>query len=257
MTIDPQIYDFTSYQWLLLVVCALSIGVQKTGLPGFGIFVVPLMAGIKPDPRFALASTGLQLGLLILADVFAAGYYRRHAQWHHIWGLLPWALAGVVAGYLLMGHISNQALRPIIGVIVIVMLVWGFLQKNSGQPDDGTVRHSKWYMIFMGFAAGFTTMLANAAGPVMIAYLLASNLPKEHFIGTSAWFFFIINWLKVPFQVSLGGMNMYSIRTDLYLLPVIVVGAVIGIIVLRKLPQKVFNIAAAILTALAAVKLFF
>jgi uncharacterized protein len=253
--IDPHIYDFTTYQWLILVACAFSVGVQKTGLPGFGIFVVPLIASIKPE--FAMASTGLQLGLLILADLFAAAYYRRHAQWHHIWGLLPWALAGIVAGYILMGHISNEALRPIIGVIVLVMLAWGFLRKNGNEPDDGTVRHSRSYMVLMGFAAGFTTMLANAAGPVMIAYLLASNLPKNHFIGTSAWFFFIINWLKVPFQISLGGINSYSVKTDLMLLPPIIVGAILGIIILRKLPQKVFNIAAAILTVLAAIKLLF
>jgi uncharacterized protein len=255
MTIDPQLYDFSTYQWLILVFCAFSIGVQKTGLPGFGIFVVPLLASIKPD--FALPSTGLQLGLLILADLFAAAYYRRHAQWHHIWGLMPWALAGIVAGYLLMGHISNQALRPIIGVIVIVMLVWGFFKPKDNGPDDGTIRHSRSYMIVMGFAAGLTTMLANAAGPVMMAYLLASNLPKNHFIGTSAWFFFIINWLKVPFQVSLGGINLYSVRTDLYLLVPIVIGAILGIIVLKKLPQKVFNVVAAILTVLAAIKLIF
>jgi uncharacterized protein len=255
MTIDPQMYDFTAWQWLILVLCAFSVGVQKTGLPGFGIFVVPLIASIKPD--FAGPSTGLQLGLLILADLFAAAYYRRHAQWHHIWGLLPWALAGIVAGYLLMGHISNDMLRPIIGVIVLVMVVWGFFRTKDTEPGDGTVRHSKWYMIFMGSAAGFTTMLANAAGPVMMAYLLASNLPKNHFIGTSAWFFFIVNWLKVPFQVSLGGINIHSVTTDLYLLPPIIIGAILGIIVLKKLPQKVFNIAAAVLTVLAAIKLLF
>jgi uncharacterized membrane protein YfcA len=250
---DPHIYDFSSQQWLVLVICALSVGISKTGIPGFGTFVVPLIATIMPP----LPSTGLLLGLLILADIFAAIYYRRHAQWHHIWGLLPWALAGVVAGYLLMGRISNETLRPIIAVVVLVMLAWGFLRKNDTEPDDGSVRHGKPYVIFMGFLAGLTTMLANAAGPVMTAYLLASGLPKNHFIGTAAWFFFIINWLKVPFQISLGGINLHSVKTDLMLLPAIIVGAVLGILILRKLPQKVFNIAVAILTALAAIKLFF
>jgi uncharacterized membrane protein YfcA len=247
--IDPQIYDFSTYQWALLIVCAFFVGMQKTGMPGIGTFVVPLVAMILP----AGPSTGLLLGLLILADLFAAAYYRRHAQWHHIWGLLPWAMAGIVAGYLLMGRISNEMLRPMIAVIVLLMLVWGFLRK----PQESGAPHNRYYIAFMGFAAGFTTMLANAAGPVMVAYLLASNLPKDHFIGTSAWFFFIINWLKVPFQIGLGGINVHSVRTDLMLIPAIIVGAVIGIVVLRKLPQKVFNVAVAILTAIAAIKLFF
>jgi uncharacterized protein len=251
--IDPHIYDLCAYQWLILAVCAISVGINKTGMPGLGIFVVPLIATVLP----AGPSTGLLLGLLILADIFAVVYYHRHAQWHHIWRLLPWALLGIVAGYLLMGHISDKTLRPIIAVIVLGMLVWGLLRKGDATPDDGTVRHSKPYVTFMGFAAGFTTMLANAAGPVMTTYLLASGLPKNNFIGTAAWFFFIINWLKVPFQVSLGGINLYSVKIDLMLLPAIIVGAILGIVVLRKLPQKVFNVAVAILTAFAAVKLFF
>jgi hypothetical protein len=249
--IDPHIYDFSTQQWLILVICAISVGIAKTGIPGFGTFVVPLIATVM----LPLPSTGLLLGLLILADIFAAIYYRRHAQWHHIWGLLPWALAGIIGGYLLMGRINNETLRPIIAVTVLVMLAWGFLRKNDAQPDDGSVRHSKPYVIFMGFAAGFTTMLANAAGPVMTVYLLASGLPKNNFIGTAAWFFFIINWLKVPFQIGLGGINLHSVKTDMMLFPAIIVGAILGILVLRKLPQKVFNIAVAILTAFAAIKL--
>jgi len=249
---DPQTYDFATYQWVILVICAISVGISKTGVPGLGTFVVPLIASAMPG--HALASTGLLLGLLILADLFAASYYRRHAQWNHIWGLMPWALAGIVAGYLLMGHITNEILRPLIAVIVLVMLFWGLARKGS--PGNPTT-HSIYYIAFMGFLAGFTTMLANAAGPVMVAYLLASGLPKNHFIGTSAWFFFIINWLKVPFQIGLGGINPYSVKTNLILLPAIVVGAVLGIFVLQKLPQKVFNVTVAVLTVIAAIKLLF
>ena len=125
------------------------------------------------------------------------------------------------------------------------------------KPNDNGSPHKWYYVAFMGFAAGFTTMLANAAGPVMVTYLLASGLPKENFIGTSAWFFFIINWFKVPFQISLGGINTHSVTVNLLLFPVIVIGAVAGIVVLRKLPQKTFNVVVAVLTAIAAVKLFF
>jgi len=109
----------------------------------------------------------------------------------------------------------------------------------------------------MGFAAGFTTMMANAAGPVMVIYLLAMRLPKIEFIGTSAWFFFVITWLKVPFSVTLGLISWESLKLNLMMLPLIAVGAVGGILFVHRIPQKTFNAVVEILTIAAAIKLLF
>jgi uncharacterized membrane protein YfcA len=108
----------------------------------------------------------------------------------------------------------------------------------------------------MGFMAGLTTMMANAAGPVMIVYLLAMRLPKVEFVGTSAWFFFIVNWLKVPFSVQLGLITVESIKLGLFMLPFIITGAVLGIVALRKMPQRVFEVTIQVLALAAAIKLF-
>lgn len=56
----------------------------------------------------------------------------------------------------------------------------------------------------MGTLSGITTMLANAAGPLVSLYLLAISLPKPQLIATSAWFFLIINASKIPFSMQLG-----------------------------------------------------
>jgi len=109
----------------------------------------------------------------------------------------------------------------------------------------------------LGFLAGVTTMMANAAGPIMIIYLLAMRLPKIEFVGTSAWFFFVVNWLKVPFSVSLELMIAESLKLDLMMLPFIAIGAITGILVLKRIPQKAFNIVVQILAACAAIKLLF
>jgi uncharacterized membrane protein YfcA len=105
--------------------------------------------------------------------------------------------------------------------------------------------------------AGVTTMMANAAGPVMIIYLIAMRLPKIEFVGTSAWFFFIINWLKVPFSANLDLMTIESVKLNLMMLPFIFVGAIIGIFFLKRIPQKAFTIVVQILAAAAAIKLLF
>jgi len=237
--------------WAVLALCAVMVRISKTGIPGLGILVVPLMALVLP----ARGSTGVALGILILADLFAAGYYRRHAQFAHIVRLLPVAFAGIVAGYFGLKMITDAQLKPIIGIIVLAMLAVNWWRTRS---DADAAIPDKWlFAAVMGFLAGVTTMMANAAGPVMIVYLLAMRLPKTEFVGTSAWFFFIVNWLKVPFSLHLGLVTVESAKLDLLTLPFILVGVLLGIFILRRMPQKVFDVVVQVLTAAAAIKLLF
>jgi hypothetical protein len=237
--------------WMVMALCAVLVGISKTGMPGFGIVFVPLMAMILP----AKQSTGVMLGMLILGDVFAAGYYHRSALWGHIVRLIPATLVGIATGYFVMKIISDSQLKPIIAVIVLGMLAVNWWRnRNRGGEDVPT---QWWFAEAMGFMAGLTTMMANAAGPVMIVYLLAMRLPKIEFVGTAAWFFFIVNWMKVPFSVKLGLITLDSMKMNLMMLPFIIAGAILGIFALKKMPQKVFEIAVQLLTAAAAIKLLF
>jgi uncharacterized membrane protein YfcA len=242
--------ELDSAGWVVAALCAVMVGISKTGIPGFGIVFVPLMAMVMP----ARQSTGAILGMLIIGDMFAVGYYRRAAMWGYLIRLIPATLVGIVAGYFVMKVISDAQLKPIIGVIVLSMLAVNWQRNRKGKGDED-VPTQWWFAEVMGFLAGLTTMMANAAGPVMIVYLLAMRLPKVEFIGTSAWFFFIVNWLKVPFSVQLGLITAESIRMDLLMLPFIIIGAVFGIVALKKMPQRVFEITIQVLAAAAAVKL--
>jgi uncharacterized membrane protein YfcA len=238
-----------SYGWAVVVLCSVLVGISKTGLPGTGILFVPLMAMVMP----ARQSTGAVLGILILADVFAVSYYHKAAMWRHIIRLIPATLVGIVIGYFVMKVISDEQLKPIIGVIVVAMLAvnWWRNRKDENVPTEW------WFAEVMGFFAGLTTMMANAAGPVMIVYLLAMRLPKVEFVGTSAWFFFIVNWLKVPFSMHLGLINVESVKLGFIMLPFVIVGLVLGIVALKNMPQKVFEITIQILALAAGIKLLF
>jgi uncharacterized membrane protein YfcA len=247
---DYFIGNYGFYEILVIVICAFLVGVSKTGVPGCGILNVPLMALVFS----AKMSTGLLLPLLAIADVFAVVYYHRHAQWKHVWRLLPWALAGIGAGSLIMRYISDAQLKPIIGFIVLAMLVMNYwrLHRGGGElkvPDHWT------FAATLGFAAGLTTCMANAAGPIMVIYLLAMRLPKNEYIGTGAWYFLILNWLKIPLFVWDGRITMASVKVDIIMIPVIAIGAFLGIIILKKLPQKQFNLIIQILALAAAIKL--
>jgi uncharacterized membrane protein YfcA len=105
----------------------------------------------------------------------------------------------------------------------------------------------------MGLFAGFTTMIANAAGPVMVLYLLAMRLEKLEFLGTAAAFFLAINWIKVPFALQLGLINQESLGLNLWLLPAVAVGALSGRWIVARINQRVFENIALGLSGLAAV----
>ena len=218
----------------------MMVGMSKTGIPGLGILVVPLMALVLPSRQ----STGILLGILILGDLFAIIYHRHNAKWPHVFRLLPPAVAGIIVGYFGLKFVSDKQLKPIIGAIVLLMLglnYWRTKDRDANIPSPG------WLAVWLGFMAGITTMMANAAGPVMIIYLLTMRLPKTKFVGTAAWFFFAVNWLKVPFSASL----------DLMMLPFIAAGAFIGIFFLKRIPQKAFTTVVQILAVAAALKLLF
>lgn len=237
-------------QWVVLAVSAFAIGVSKTGLPGVGILVVPLLALAFP----AKASVGLLLPILIFADLFAVGYYRRHGQWQHLAKLLPWAVAGIGIGYLVLSKIDSNTLKPLIGVIVLAMLgirLRSILNNNEHVPEHWS------FAAMMGLLAGATTMMANAAGPVMVLYLLSMHFPKQKFIGTAAWFFFIVNWIKVPLMANLDMITAESLKMDAMVFPAVVLGAVAGVWLLKRIPQRLFNIIALVLAAAAAIKLLF
>lgn len=238
--------------WFAVALSALIVGISKTGIPGVGILPTILMALVLPAQK----SVGLLLGILILGDVFAAAYHRRNVEWSHMIRLLPAAFAGIVAGFFAMKVIDDRQLKPVIGVIVLVMLALNYWRTRT-QDENLHIPTRWWFAAALGFIAGLTSMMANAAGPIMVIYLLAMKLPKVAFVGTSAWFFFVVNWLKVPFSMNLDIMTRESLTLDLMMLPIIALGAILGIFLLRRIPQKAFNAVMQILAAAAAIKLLF
>jgi uncharacterized protein len=234
------------WQWLLGGVCALFVGVAKTGVPGFGILVVPLMVFAVGDAR---ASAGWLLPLLCVADLFAITYYRRHASARRLFELAPWVLVGMAAGALALG-LGEPVLRRLVGGIVLAM-IGAHLWRRLRAPDAGGLPSPPY-----GLAAGFATTVANAAGPVMNVYLLSRRLPKEEFVAAGAWFFFLINLMKLPIYSYRGMIGSHSLLFDLALLPAVALGAVIGRAVMKRLRQGAFETVVLGLTAAAAVLLF-
>ena len=156
----------------------------------------------------------------------------------------PWAAAGVVIGTLAMGRIPDASVRRLIGGILLALIVFYLLRQYASRNGEGELipftRHP-WLIGVTGILAGFTTMVANTSGPIMILYLLALRLPKVAFIGTAAWFFLFLNLFKVPFSAGLGLINADSLAISLRLIPFVVAGALVGKPLVRHVDQKLFE----------------
>ncbi len=244
--------SFEPWQWALLIAGAIVAGFSKTGIPGSSILFVAIFPNLMP----ARQATGIVLPMLIFADLFAFAIYRKNLEWKRVGRLLPWALVGVLLGWLALGHIDDQQTTRVVGSIIALMLalqVW----RKRGAADDLVAHSPVWFGPVIGLFAGFTTMVANAAGPVMALYLLAMRLSKLEFLGTGAAFFLVINWVKVPFVVQLGLINADSLRLNLWLFPAVALGALLGRPVVERVNQKLFENSVLVLTSLAVVKLMF
>ncbi|MBM3788639.1 MAG: sulfite exporter TauE/SafE family protein [Acidobacteria bacterium] len=228
-----RVPDFPLYKWLLGALVAFSVGVAKTGVPGFGIMAVPVFVLTVGDARL---SAGWLLPLLIAADVFAVFYFRRHAAAGALFSLFPWVMAGMIGGAIVLGY-PDGLIRPLVGTITLAMLLLHlWRQRRVAESPPAGWRHASFY----GTAAGFATMVANAAGPIMNLYLLSKRLPREEFVATGAWFFFIVNLTKVPVYSRLQLFSSQSLLFDLALLPFVIGGALTGRKLLTVMPEKAF-----------------
>lgn len=226
--------DFAFYFFAAL--SGLLMGFSKTGMPGVSVPAVAIMAAAFADN--AEASVGAMLPVLLVADVFAVTYYRRHAQWDRLVGLFPCVLLGMMPGYLVLHFFEGNQLRPILGILILSLF---FLELTRRRYGWNEMPQRRWFAVVLGILAGFATMVGNAAGPVMALYLVACGLDKEQFIGTCAWFFFILNLTKVVPFWSQGMLSPEILGTSLWVSAVAVCGAILGVYLLPKIPQRIFD----------------
>jgi hypothetical protein len=218
------------------VLAAFGIGVAKSGFAGVSLLHVLVFAMLFG----ARDSTGVVLPMLIVGDICAVTAFHQHARWDFIRKMLPPACLGVIAGWALMHRLNEAAFKPLIGWIILGLAVLQIarLQRPNWFSD---IPHARWFAWTMGVMAGVTTMLANAAGPVMALYFLAVALPKLEFVGTSAWFFLSINLFKVPFSAGLGLIHKQTLLLNAVLIPAIVIGLIAGRWLVTRIPQKLFD----------------
>ncbi|MFV0132526.1 sulfite exporter TauE/SafE family protein [Streptomyces sp. HMX87] len=235
------LWHVTGWQFAALAFAALLVGFSKTAVSGANTVSLAIFAAVLP----ARASTGILLPVLIAGDVLAVLVYRRHAHWPTLWRLFPAVGVGVVVGTVFLAWAGDGAVRTSIGAILLLMAgvtVWRRRQADAAaRPEAVTGRAGRAKARSYGVLGGFTTMVANAGGPVMSMYLLAAGFRKLGFLGTSAFFFLIVNVSKLPFSAGLGLIDARSLFLDAALVAFVVPGALLGRWAAHRMNQRLFE----------------
>ena len=231
-----MLLDLGTTQWLVIIFTTMLIGLSRAGITGVGMLAMPLVVLVLP----ARQANGFILPLLIFADIFAIIYWRRHVNWHQLFRILPWTVIGIVVGFFCLGKITDAQLLPLLGLIILILLLLNLVLETQPRLKQA-IPHALTFAACMGILTGIVSMLAHIGGPLLTIYLLALRFDKHKFIGTSAWFFWIINLIKMPFSSKLGLIDSQSLLTNLALIPCLILGAFIGIAIVHRVSQKRFN----------------
>ncbi len=242
--------SLSSTELLWLFLGAMGIGVSKSGFPGVSMFHVVVYAFVFG----AKESTGVLLPMLVVGDCFAIYVFGRKAVWRQVRRLLPPTLAGILTGWLLMGQLDENLFKRLVGGIILTLTVVQVARLwKPGWFEQ--IPHAYWFALTLGFLAGLTTMLANAAGPVVALYLLAISLPKWELIGTTAWLFLVLNLLKLPLSYNLGLITPATLAIGAVMSTAIPLGIFTGRWMVSRVSQRLFNGILLAFTAIAALRL--
>jgi uncharacterized membrane protein YfcA len=244
---------FGPLQWTLAVLGAFMVGVSKSGITGLSILSVALFTHVFPSSKQA---SGIVLPLLIFGDWVAVLSYRRFTQWRYLWRLFPFTGAGVIIGYFTLGWVSDRHARTMIGVIIVALAILSYWRRYGSTQTEAAASHRSWlFAASVGVVAGFITLVANAAGPLMAIYLVSMRLPKMEYVGTAAVFFLCLNLFKVPFMVNLGLITLHSFGINLALAPAVIIGAFVGRWLIIRINQAFFEKLVLTLSAIGGVLL--
>ena len=230
---------------------AFLLGVSKSGIKGIAVLIVTSLVIVYG----ARASTGILMPLLLLGDVFAITYYSRFTRWRYILRMSPWMFLGVLIGVFSGYNINEDDFRLGMAIIILgsIGLMYYWDQKKSVKVP------THWsFAGLLGLTAGFTTMIGNLAGAFTNIYFLAQKLPKNEFIGTAAWLFFIVNVFKLPFHIFVWEtIQIESLKISMVLVPFVITGLYVGVKLVKIIKENAYRKLILLFTAIGALVILF
>lgn len=237
---------FTTPEWLGICLTILIMGMSRGGLPVSGV-TLPLLILLWPEQgQAARSAVSFMLPLMCVMDIIGVVLYRGKPDWYHIKKLLVPTIAGVLVASLLFVSdsgisFSDRALKLHIGLIGLLFTAWHLWGKSLLKSPGETAATDRLRPALFGFSGGFTSTIAHAAGPVMQMYFLPTGLAKTQFAATTVYFFLFLNAIKlIPFTL-LGRFNREQLIANLWMLPIIPIGVLIGYAVVLTMQERYYR----------------
>lgn len=242
------------------IAAVLITGIAKGGFGGVGVLATPLMMMVAP----AGLVLGMLLPILIVADIATIRTYPREWQWRPLLPIAPWTILGVVVGWFLLDYMEGRGwmIKIFVGVLSLgfALLEWTrawLMRRLKGQQVEDKWQPNWQTAAPFGLGAGVATMLAHAAGPFTTIYFLLQGLDRRTFVGTTARYYFVLNSLKIPFQVNLGLITADTLTKSIWLLPVIPLGVWLGATLNKRVSNNAFRQIMYVLLALTGAYLLY
>lgn len=230
---------------LFYIVAALAVilvGIAKGGFAGLGAASMPILVLVM-DP---IPAAAMLLPILIVQDVVGVWAFRHSFDMPTLKLMVPGALLGVFFGWLLATVVPADAVRAMVGLISVAFGTYR-LAGERGWRLPIRADLPNWVGTFWGGVSGFTSQVAHAGGPPFQIWALTRNFPHTVFIGTSAIFFAILNWMKVPAFFALGQFTWANMRLTLVFLPVAIASTFAGVWLVKRVSATRFNTVISIL----------
>ncbi|UZK65275.1 sulfite exporter TauE/SafE family protein [Sphingomonas sp. M1-B02] len=235
--------------YALAIPAVILLGLAKGGFAGMGALSLPMIALVS-DPVRAAA---ILLPILIVQDVVGVWAFRRSVDWTVLGWMLPGAAIGILLGYWFASAVSPDMVLAAVGAISILFGGYRLWLERHKLPEA----HNSpgWVGTIAGIASGFTSQIAHAGQPPFQLWVLPRRLPPAVLVGTTAIFFAVVNWLKVPAYLALGQFTRDNLLTAAALIPVAIASTFAGVWLVRRVPAERFYTAIYWLMILVGVKL--
>jgi uncharacterized membrane protein YfcA len=232
MLTDPLFYA-------LAIPAVILMGLAKGGFSGVGAVAMPLLAlAISP-----VQAAAILLPILIVQDVVGVWAFRKTWDRRVLAVMLPGAAVGIVLGYLLAAKVSPTAILAVLGAISILFAAQRLWVARGGRvqaPRNLSPAADTTLGVVLGAASGFTSQIAHAGQPPFQMWVLPRALPPASLVGTTAIYFAVINWIKVPAYWALGQFTAQNLLTAAALLPVAIASTVAGVWLVRRIDPARF-----------------
>lgn len=249
MTVDTAILHDPLF-WLLGIPAVVLLGLGKGGFIGFSTLAMPLVAMVVPPVQAA----AILLPLMIAQDAVGVWAFRHSWDRHVMVVMLPGAVLGILLGYLFAASLPEAWILLALGLISILFGGQRLWIERGGRPAPAQVLPD-WVGVLCATASGLTSQIAHAGAPPYQLWVFPQKLPRDVLVGTTAIFFALVNWIKVPAYVGLGQFTAVNLLASATLLPIAILSTFAGVRLVRRIDPERFYVMVYGLTMLVGVKL--